>query len=961
MNLLITMREEILCLIILVFLFLTSQLYKIGKENRSFFKICSFAIGHIVFDLITVFWVNHLTVIPHSINWFAHVLFYLFALLFTRELLLYVVKLVSLDEKERQVQKISLGIIIVYCFALPFLPMDFLKGNGTMYSYGMAAFVGYAVALLFLLFAILLLAKHYHNLNTHIRRTLVPSLIIAVVAEIIQIMVPELLFTGASVTILTIGVFFGLENPATFFQTKAILDALTGVKNRNVYEYDFAALKNDYEEGKYDDRPIGLVFCDLNGLKKVNDLYGHMKGDEYIGTVAQILTEQMLLSRDIYRMGGDEFLVVYIGVSREKIEKEIDHVKKACQDISYQYSFPIEVAMGFAISGAEYSSLKEVLQQADHNMYQNKWKMKNEILLSQKTDNYAHFSDQLDKSGLDTRVFDAFASTSDHSYIYLCNMRTNVSRWSKNAVDYFGLPGEYMLDAGTIWEGFIHPEDREAYKKDIQLVFSGKKDKHNVEYRAKNKEGKYVVCTCQGTILKGENGDVDLFAGTLFNHGIIDGIDPVTGLHNQREYSHLLEKIFENKSTASILLIGINNFGRVNVVYGNNFGNEVLRLFALQLRKQIGVQGRVFRMDGAKFAICLQNGSKEKLEDIYNEAKHIGKKGIYLENIPVPLTLSAGGAVIDNLNVNEQWIRNGVEYALSQSKHENHGVLTFWGEGVQGYDEKRLELYYELSQSIINHCDGYFINYQPLIDTQNEQIIGVEALLRWKNEDFGVVSPGCFIEWLEMDPSFIDLGWWIIRQVIQDMKPWVDKDPQFIVNINITAKQISHPEFHRTLVSLLDEYDFPHQSLCLELTERCRSLDYTILKDKLDYLNEQNILVAMDDMGTGSASLSLVLELPIDIVKIDMSLIKNISHKHANQLFVSSIIETTNKLSIKSCLEGVEYDTDYEYLKNIHASYYQGYYFSKPVSLKELLLIDKWRKDGMSFSQIKKMIETKDQ
>ena len=149
--------------------------------------------------------------------------------------------------------------------------------------------------------------------------------------------------------------------------------------------------------------------------------------------------------------------------------------------------------------------------------------------------------------------------------------------------------------------------------------------------------------------------------------------------------------------------------------------------------------------------------------------------------------------------------------------------------------------------------------------------------------------------------------------------------------------------------------------MCLELTERCRSLDYTILKDKLDYLNEQNILVAMDDMGTGSASLSLVLELPIDIVKIDMSLIKNISHKHANQLFVSSIIETTNKLSIKSCLEGVEYDTDYEYLKNIHASYYQGYYFSKPVSLKELLLIDKWRKDGMSFSQIKKMIETKDQ
>lgn len=961
MNLLITMREEILCLIILVFLFLTSQLYKIGKENKSFFKMCSFAIGHVVFDIITVYWVNNLYLIPYFINWIVHVIFYLFGILFTRELFLYIVELVSLKKNRVSIQKVSFIAIIVYVCLLPILPMDFLQGNGTVYSYGMAAFAGYALAFMFLFLSMILLLQYYQNLNTHIRRTLVPSLIIVIVMGIIQIIVPELLFTGASITVLTIGVFFGMENPATFFQTKAILDALTGVKNRNVHEYDFSVLKNDYEKGKYDENPIGLVFCDLNGLKKVNDLYGHLKGDEYIGTVARIMSEQMVLCHDIYRMGGDEFLVVYIGVSQEEIEKEIENVTEACQEVSNEYSFQIEVAMGFAISGKEFSSLKDVLQQADHNMYENKWKMKNAANHDQENINDKSFGNSLNKSGLDTRVFDAFASTSKRNYVYLCNMQTNVSRWSKNAVDYFGLPGEYMLDAATIWEKYIHPEDREAYRKDIELVFSGKKEKHEMEYRARNKDGKYVVCTCQGTLLKGKNGDADLFAGTLFNHGIIDGVDPITGLHNQREYARLIDKMIENKLKACILLIGINDFSRVNVIYGNHFGDEVLRIFASKLRKLISGSIRVFRIEGVKFAICLRHGNKEKLKTLYDEIKEIAKKDIYLENVHVPLTLSSGAVIIDNLNVNKNWIRNGVEYALSQSKHEKQGELVFWGEGVQDYDERRLQLYYELNQSLVHDFQGYFLNYQPLIDTESEQIIGVEALLRWQNEEFGVVSPARFIEWLEMDPSFIELGWWIFRQVIQDIKPFVDKNPHFFVNVNITAKQLSHLEFGHQLVSILDEFDFPHQSLCLELTERCRKLNYTLLKDKLVYLHEKNILIAMDDLGTGSASLELVLELPIQMVKIDMAMIQNIASKPTNQLFVSSIVETTNKLAIKSCLEGIEFEKDYEYLKTLHASYYQGYYFSKPVSLENLVLINEWREKKMSFSQINKILEAKKQ
>lgn len=378
MNLLLVLREEILCLIILMFLFVNSQLYKMGKDNSCFFRLCIYAMGHVIFDMITVCSVNCMDVIPETMNWIAHVLFYLFAILFARELLIYIVKLVGLEPLEKWFRWISMVILCCYIALLPFLPMLFLQGKGTIYSYGMAAFVGYAVAFLYLFVGGVLIARYYKVVSPHVRKTMVPMVLIMIAAEVIQIAVPELLFTGADVTIATVGIFFGLENPAAVFRKKAMMDALTGVKSRNAYELEMKEMKADYEKGKYNNLPVGLVFCDLNNLKKVNDLYGHLEGDEYIGITAQIMMEKMVSAKDIYRMGGDEFLVVYIGVSPDMIEQEIEDVRSTCKLLDGKYLFKVEIAMGYALSGEEYRTLQDVLRAADYNMYQNKWRMKQE-------------------------------------------------------------------------------------------------------------------------------------------------------------------------------------------------------------------------------------------------------------------------------------------------------------------------------------------------------------------------------------------------------------------------------------------------------------------------------------------------------------------------------------------------------------------------------------------------------
>ena len=927
-NLILVFRAEMICLAILVFLFFTSQLYQMGKDHDCFFRICLYAIGHVVFDFITVYTVNHTETVPYGLNWFLHVCFYLCAIMFTIELLNYIVSLVYDKESCIRIRRLILWVPAIYLLVLPFLPMEILQGKGTKYSYGVAAVVGYAIAFLFLLASVMVMLFKYSLLDNHIRKALVPVLVTMIVIEVIQIIIPELLFTGGCVTLATVAVFFALENPVYVMQRKALMDALTGVKSRNAYELDIVGMKADYAQGKYDRTPVGLVFCDLNGLKQVNDRLGHIVGDEYIGIVAQALMKNMKSVRNIYRMGGDEFLAVYVGASEEKIREDMEKVRGYCKEVSREYPFRVEVAMGFALSGRQYASLKDVLHAADHNMYKNKWEMKNEIEYTDESD-----PAMLDKTALDDRIFKAFSDTSDRNYLYLCNMETNVSRWSRSAVDYFGLPGEYMLDVKTIWEEYIHPEDRDAYRTDIENVFAGKKEYHDIEYRARNQEGKYVICTCRGKILKGEHGEPDLFAGTMVNHGIVDGIDPVTNLPNAQELMHYLERVRGENAKIAVLYIGIRSFGRINMLYGSAMGDKILRMFGKFLRDVSGAGGSVFRMDGAKFTLVLFQTDREYLLGIYETIKKYAEHELFLESVQVPMQIYGGAVIINQRNMNDQWIKSGLEYTLSQSRNEQHGNLVFWGDMVQADERKRIEMYMEINRSVVHGCRGFYLQYQPIMDAKTEKMAGMEALLRWRNPLYGEVPPGKFIPWIESDPCYLELGKWILRQAIQDTAPILKKYPHLHLNVNITAEQLLHREFIKEVRDILDETGFPGGALCLELTERCKNLDRELLREKIAMLRKNGIHVIIDDMGIGSASLGLMLELPVDVVKVDKSIIRNIQNKAANQLFVESIIRAGNELKIFTCLEGLETKEEYEYLKNLGATYYQGFYFAKPLDI----------------------------
>ena len=543
----------------------------------------------------------------------------------------------------------------------------------------------------------------------------------------------------------------------------------------------------------------------------------------------------------------------------------------------------------------------------------------------------------LDTTGLDNRIFTAFSETSARRYIYVCNLATNVSRWSKNAVDYFGFEGEYIYDFGSSWEALIHPDDVEIYRKDISAFFAGKKKNHYAEYRVRNAEGEYVFVTCRGIILKGENGESDLFAGTLINHGVADFVDPVTGLYNNYKFMQTKKELIRAKQHMHILMIGLNNFGDINYTYNFFFGNTILNQFSNKIRSLMNEDSTLYRMDGPKFAIICKDSSNEAIEELYANIQEMSKHFTTDENIDIPLMISGGAIEINDFNVTEQSIYGCLSHAYADSKYKNHSELVFYDTSLQSTYREALNLLTALRQSIANDCEGFYLNFQPLINPSNNEIIGAEALLRYKDEDFGEVSPGKFIPLLEEDACFFDLGTWILKQALTEGKNFLKYNPNLVIDVNLSYTQISQARFRDVLVDVLDETQFPVKNLCLELTESCRDLDVTLLREEVMFYRSLGIKVAVDDFGTGTSCLALLRDMPVDCLKLDQSFVLNLPNNTIDQYIIDAFVQCANNLKINICLEGVENKFIRRLVEKYKVGMHQGFLYSRPVSISKYL------------------------
>ncbi len=698
-------------------------------------------------------------------------------------------------------------------------------------------------------------------------------------------------------------------------------------------------------------KPAIIQLFDIDFFKTVNDEYGHAYGDQCLQAVGSIIRKIYGRYGKCCRIESDEFCVIL-----DSGESSIDGLNEQFFAATKEYRemdprFP-HISLGYARYEPSQGNVQAAEQAAASAMYRNKernkikygpiphpapqdYKLSSEHVLTKEEKSV---SETLDISGLTDRTFTAFSSTSERSYIYLCNMSTNVSRWSLAAVQYFGLPGEYMYEAGKIWESHIHPQDRKMYHEDIEAVFSGHRQVHELEYRVKNRLGEYVVCTCRGVVLKGNDTDPDLFAGTIMNHGIVDEVDPVTNLHTNADFTKSIHRLIEERTTACVVKVGIEHFRHINAMYGQEGGNQVLRLFGIELQDLIAGKGQAFRLEGAKFAFYLYDTDQDEARKFFHKLRTVAEQNIQINNLRIPLRICGGALFLDSRHsYNEYIVRSSLIYAMEQSMENYHNELVFNEDIRRTLHVENIQLHTEIHRSAMEGCRNFFLCYQSIVSFSTGKIIGAEALLRWKQEPYGVVPPNSFIPWLENDPAFIPVGNWILRQAIQETRPLRQADPNFILNVNITDTQLEYRGFREDVLNILADTGCPPENLCLELTERCRHMDPDFLADELRFFRSRGITIAIDDFGTGTSSLMLLLQLPIDELKVDRFFLLNALANKQGLALMENILQISKQSGYRTCIEGIETKEQYELIASLKGDCYQGYYASKPVPIEEFL------------------------
>lgn len=537
------------------------------------------------------------------------------------------------------------------------------------------------------------------------------------------------------------------------------------------------------------------------------------------------------------------------------------------------------------------------------------------------------------ESILDSNLYKAFARASDRVYIYAMDFKTGSARWSKSIVDYFNLPGEYMEEPSKIWGAKIHPDDRDAYFEDIESVLSGKTNHHSCQYRALNRYGEYVWLECTGRVVCDEEGNMDVFAGFMIRLDVQNIYDPITGLPTK---TILYEYQYTEEAGVAILL-GLDNYKQLIDIYGYNYVDEILIALSKKLSKCCEENHRLIHFNDDEFLIFLPDAGKDIALHIFKTITELTKKIVMKDGRQIDISIS-GGAITYAQDKRElgQMI-NQLNLALNYVREVNKGSLVFYSSQIEQRQNRISMIKKDLKNSIANNFSGFELYYQPWVDAHGTKILGCEALLRWRGEHIKDAGPQEFIPLLEEDISIIEVGRWVMKAAMKQQKEWQMKYGDFKVSFNVSYQQFLEVNYVDELIKTAKEYGVKPENMVLELTESCNVVTPANLEAVFKKIREHHFHIALDDFGTGYASLSMLKNLPVDEIKIDHSFVRELTKEGHEVDFavIESIMLLCDRLNCKVVVEGVETKEVDTIIRDMNATYLQGYYYSKPISKED--------------------------
>lgn len=493
---------------------------------------------------------------------------------------------------------------------------------------------------------------------------------------------------------------------------------------------------------------------------------------------------------------------------------------------------------------------------------------------------------------------------------------------------------------------FLPPGDQALFLQHLAEEAVGIKS-HSYELSLRHKDGELIPVSCLGlrTLFNGRPASVisalDISAQRSAERQAreLADFDPLTSLPNRRLLVDRIDQALavakREQGVAALIFLDLDHFKRINDSLGHSLGDELLCAVAQRLMTVIRRVDTLARLGGDEFIFALPATNSAAVAEVARRLVDVCNEPFFVGGHELTVTASLGISLYPQDGDDVETLLRNADTAMYKAKEQGRNAFQFYASAMNMAMLERLMIESNLRRAL--RLNEFVLHYQPLVNLQSGLIVGVEALIRWKHPEIGMLMPDSFIHIAEETGIINRIGDWVLVEACRQAQAWCDAGlPQVIVAVNVAPVQFRQAGFVEAVAGALSTSGLEAGLLELEVTERTVMHDADIHLGTLSALSRMGVELSLDDFGTGYSSLAYLKRFPVGKLKIDRSFVCDLETDMDDRAIASTIVSMGRNLRLTVLAEGVENAAQLALLRDMGCDMAQGYYFSRPLPADEI-------------------------
>ena len=712
----------------------------------------------------------------------------------------------------------------------------------------------------------------------------------------------------------------------------AATDGLTGLYNRR---YFYKYLKDQSK------KLWTLLYTDLDGFKGVNDLLGHHRGDQVLIQTAELLKELFPVGKSV-RLGGDEFAVLIEEEMQENVlQEKIRELERRVEELVPEEPGLLSISVGEVARRGEITDIDAFIHEGDSRMYEVKRQHHEERKRKRKVSAPRDGSEMVQ-----LRYMEGFRNTfiemegipwsendeKEDQFRELCRML----RIARVEVITFTSPEKEHSGDGRVEVKFSDGEqdpkrflDRRNVTQGFNIVFVRAWQKEGeADWNVAEKEGVDLVLRML-FVLKGRRRLMHLAEKLSF-------LDQALDIKNHKYYMQSLERLYQQGKIVNYtaMFLNLRRFSVINQQLGRRVGTLVMKRYAKAIESALSGDEMITRIGGDNFALLVE---KDHVEDLLDQALEmmVVYDDTTGDRVRVAATVGAYEIPEDGTASSPSEIMDRISRLGLRSKAITDEPVTFYDSIMTDQRTRELDIEANFRESL--EKEEFEVFYQPKVDMQSYVMTGAEALCRW-NHGGRSALPDDFIPLLEQSLEICALDMYMLEHVCRDIRKWMDEGRRVPrISVNLSRRNLADVDLVQHILNIIDRNQVPRQYIEIELTETTMDVQFEDLKLIVAGLREAGITVAVDDFGVGYSSLTLIRDVPWDVLKIDRSFLPKEGDPLEVQktLMFRYVIAMAQSMGLKCLVEGIETSDQLRLIQQNGCDEAQGFFFDRPLRRKD--------------------------